>query len=166
MRKANRMDMLRNAVGKLAALCDHVTGWLLLALVVVNGASVFMRYVMNDSISWSEESIRYLAIWITFLGSTAASWHDEHLDMNLFAEFGGAIFQSVHRFFLHVLNTVFAVVLAWQGWIYCTLNGTQTAPTSGVPMIYVYGAIALGGILLTIVHVTKAADCLLSRRRA
>jgi TRAP-type C4-dicarboxylate transport system permease small subunit len=159
------MDTLRNAVGKLAALCDHVAGWLLLALVVVNGASVFMRYVMNDSISWSEESIRYLAIWIAFLGSTAASWHDEHLDMNLFAEFGGAGFQSVHRFFLHLLNTAFAVVLAWQGWIYCTLNGAQTAPTSGLPMIYVYGAIALGGILLTIVHITKAADCLLSRRR-
>jgi hypothetical protein len=33
-------------------------------------------------------------------------------------------------------------------------------------MLYVYGAIAIGGILLTVVHLTKAADCLLSRRRA
>jgi TRAP-type C4-dicarboxylate transport system permease small subunit len=160
------MEKLRSAVGRVAAVCDHASGWLLLALVVVNGASVFMRYVMNDSISWSEEAIRYLAIWIAFLGSTAASWHDEHLDMNLFADFGGTVFRSTHRFFLHMLNTAFAVVLAWQGWIYCTLNGAQTAPTSGLPMIYVYGAIAVGGILLTVVHLTKAADCLLSRRRA
>jgi TRAP-type C4-dicarboxylate transport system permease small subunit len=158
------MGQIRTLVRLAASACDHAVGWLLLALVAINGASVFMRYVVGDSISWSEEAIRYLAIWITFLGSAAASWNDEHLDMNLFAEAGGPVFRAAQRAVLHLLNTAFAGVLAWQGWIYCVLNGMQTAPTTGLPMIYVYGAIALGGFLLVAVHLVKAADALLAVR--
>lgn len=158
------MNAIRALAKAVSAACDHAAGWLLLVLVGLNGASVFMRYVMGDSISWSEEGIRYIAVWITFLGSVAASWHDEHLDMNLFAEFGGAAFQAFHRCLLHLLNVGFSAIVAWQGWIYCALNGAQTAPTTGLPMIYVYGAIALGGALLTFVHLVKAADAALAGR--
>jgi TRAP-type C4-dicarboxylate transport system permease small subunit len=157
---------LRALARGLSAACDHAAGWLLLALVLLNGASVFMRYVVGDSISWSEEGIRYLAVWITFLGSVAASWHDEHLDMNLFSELDWPVFQACHRCSLHLLNLAFSAVVAWQGWIYCGLNGAQTAPTTGLPMIYIYAAIALGGALLTFVHLVKAVDSALSVRRA
>jgi len=160
------LERLRKLVGASAIACDHAVGWLLAALVLINGAGVFMRYVVGDSLSWSEEAIRYLAIWIAFLGSVAASWSDEHMDMNPFADFGGPTFQAWHQCLIHLLNTAFAVVVAWQGVVYCILNGAQTAPTSGVPMVYVYGAIAAGGALLTMIHLVKAADALLVRKPA
>jgi TRAP-type C4-dicarboxylate transport system permease small subunit len=38
------------------------------------------------------------------------------------------------------------------------LNGRQTAPTTGLPMIYIYAALAVGGALLTIVSLMKIYD--------
>jgi TRAP-type C4-dicarboxylate transport system permease small subunit len=152
------MKALRTGVRRLARLADLVAGIALAAIVGVNLLAVFMRYVMLDSISWSEEAIRYLAIWMTFTGAAAASWLDEHMDMNMLADFGGATFQSWHRAILHGLTAVFGAFVLWQGTVYCLLNGRQTAPTTGMMMIYVYSALAVGGALLTIVSLIKIHD--------
>jgi TRAP-type C4-dicarboxylate transport system permease small subunit len=152
------MKALRSGVRALARLADLVAGIALTAIVGVNLLAVFMRYVMLDSISWSEEAIRYLAVWMTFTGAAAASWLDEHMDMNMFADFGGAVFQSWHRAILHTLTAVFGAFVLWQGTIYCMHNGRQTAPTTGLPMIYIYAALAVGGALLTIVSLMKIYD--------
>jgi TRAP-type C4-dicarboxylate transport system permease small subunit len=137
---------------------DHAIGWLLVAAVVLNGAAVFMRYVMLDSISWSEEGIRYLAVWITFLGGVTAAWMDEHLDMDVFGDFGGPWFRKLHRSSLQALAALFGAFVTWQGAIYCLKNGMQTAPATGIRMIWVYGAIPIGGLLLLIVSLVKIYD--------
>ncbi len=152
------MKRLRASVRIVVDVADRICGACLLAIVILNLVAVFMRYVMLDSISWSEEGIRYIAVWMTFTGAAAASWLDEHMDMNMFTEFGGSAFQSWHRGLLHLLTAVFAGFVLWQGAIYCWLNGRQTAPTTGLPMIYVYGAIAVGGALLLIVSLVKIYD--------
>jgi len=152
------MRSFRAAVRNLVRLCDHAAGWLLVAIVIVNLAAVFMRYGMSNSISWSEEGIRYIAIWMTFFGATVASWYDEHLDMNMFADWGGSAFQAWHRAILHLLTAVFSGFVLWQGSIYVYLNGMQTAPTTGIRIYWVYGAIALGGLLLLLVSLAKIWD--------
>jgi TRAP-type C4-dicarboxylate transport system permease small subunit len=96
---------------------------------------------------------------MTLVGSAAASWYDEHMDMNMLADTGGPVFRAWHRAILHVLTGVFAVFVTWQGTRYCMLNGTQTAPTTGLPMLYVYGALAVGGALMLVVSLVKIRDC-------
>lgn len=134
---------------------DTLSGLMLFIAVAINAAAVFMRYVMNDSISWSEEGIRYISVWMTFFGAASASWLDEHLDMNLFTEYAGPFFLAVQKAALHALTAVFAVFVLWQGVIYVWLNGSQTAPTTGLEMRYVYSAIAIGGFLLLAVSLVK-----------
>jgi TRAP-type C4-dicarboxylate transport system permease small subunit len=113
---------------------------------------------VSDSISWSEEAIRYLAIWMTFLGAASASWLDEHMDMNLFSGIASTRFQAWHKASLQVLTLAFGGLVCWQGAIYVKLNGLQTAPTTGLPMFWIYSAIAVGGLLLALVAVVKLLD--------
>lgn len=152
------MNRIRSNVRAIVIGLDHVIGWILVALVVLNGASVFMRYVMLDSISWSEEGIRYLACWMALLGGVSAAWMDEHLDMNLFDEIGGGTFQAVQRVGLQFLTFIFGVVLTWQGVIYCMKSGMQTAPSTGILMVFVYASIPIGGFLLALVSLVKIYD--------
>lgn len=152
------MRSIRACVRFVVNVADRICAGCLFGIVVLNLAAVFMRYVLLDSISWSEEAIRYISVWMTFTGAAAASWLDEHMDMNMFAEFGGSAFQSWHRGLMHGLTAVFAAFVLWQGVVYCWLNGRQTAPTSGLLMIYVYGAIAVGGLLLLMVSLVKIYD--------
>lgn len=153
------MRGFREAMRQLVRLTDAMSGALLVAICALNLAAVFMRYVMLNSISWSEEAIRYLAVWMTFLGIASVSWLDEHMDMNLFTEFGGAAFQRWHRAVLHALAIVFGGLVLWQGAIYVWLNGRQTAPTTGLQMLYVYSAIGIGGLLILLVSLVKLYDC-------
>jgi TRAP-type C4-dicarboxylate transport system permease small subunit len=152
------MKFLRKLVRRIVVLFDNAIGWVLIAAVLINGAAVFMRYVMRDSISWSEEAIRYLALWITFLGGVTAAWLDEHLDMNLFAETAGARFKAIQKAGLNVLAAIFGIVVTWQGVKFCWLNGLQTAPTTGIRMIWVYAAIPVGGFFLALVSLVKIYD--------
>jgi len=152
------MAALRRLIRSLAHLADGFSGVLLLVIVAMNLAAVFMRYVMLDSISWSEEGIRYVSVWMTFMGAAAASWYDEHMDMNMMADWGGPMFQRSHRALLHLLTAVFAGFVTWQGVVYCQRSGMQTAPTTGLPMLYVYGALVVGGALLLLVSLAKIYD--------
>ncbi len=97
------MGGFREIMRKLVWLVDQSAGWLLVVICVLNLAAVFMRYVMLNSISWSEEAIRYMAVWMTFLGVASASWLDEHMDMNLLDTIPSETFQKFHRAFLHLL---------------------------------------------------------------
>lgn len=152
------MSVFRDLMRPLIRLADLASGWLLLSICALNLAAVVMRYGFRDSISWSEEAIRYTAVWMTFLGSASASWLDEHMDMNLFGGLSNEWFQSWHRAFLQALTVAFGGVVTWQGLIYVRLNGMQTAPTTGLPMYWVYSAIAVGGLLLTLVAIVKLID--------
>ena len=134
---------------------DHVVGWLLLISVLLNVAQVFTRYALNNPLFWTEEMVRYTTVWLTFVGAAAASLYGDHMDMNLFLDVKHARFQAWHQAFLQCIVLVFCALIIWQGLKFCLLNGMQTAPATGLPMVYVYGATVVGGVLLAIVTVHK-----------
>ena len=150
-----------HAIGRFAGkLADHLVGWLLLISVVLNVTQVFTRYALNDPLFWTEEMVRYTTVWLTFVGAAAASLYGDHMDMNLFAEVQNPRFQAWHQAFLQLIVLGFSVLIVWQGTRFCILNGMQTAPATGLPMVYVYGATVVGGVLLALVTVHKIAAAL------
>ena len=149
------MKFIQRAGRSVGILSDHVIGWLLLISVALNIAQVFTRYVLNAPLSWTEEMVRYSTVWLTFVGAAAASLYGDHMDMNLFLDVKNARFQAWHQAFLQLVIFGFCVLIIVQGTKFCLLNGMQTAPTTGMPMFYVYSAMAIGGVLLAIVTVFK-----------
>lgn len=141
-------------------LSDHLIGWLLLISVLLNVTQVFTRYAMNDPLFWTEEMIRYATVWLTFAGAAAASLYGDHMDMNLFLGVQSSRFQAWHQAFLQCLVLGFSILIIWQGTRFCLLNGMQTAPATGLPMLYVYGATVIGGIMLALVSIHKIVAAL------
>lgn len=147
---------LIHAVGRAAGVAsNHLIGWLLLISVLLNVLQVFTRYGMNDPLFWTEEMIRYATVWLTFAGAAAASLYGDHMDMNLFLEVKHRRFQVWHQAFLQMLILGFSILIVWQGGKFCWLNGMQTAPATGIPMLLVYGATVIGGLLLALVSMHK-----------
>ena len=147
--------------GRLAGrFSDHLIAGLLLVSVLLNVTQVFTRYALNDPVFWTEEMVRYSTVWLTFAGAAAASLYGDHMDMNLFVDVKNRRFQAWHQAFLQLIILGFSVLIIWQGSKFCFLNGMQTAPATGLPMIYVYGAIVVGGVLLALVTLHKIATAL------
>lgn len=70
-------------IRKFGELFDKIeSGALIISLavmVIVIFTQVVMRYVFNNSLSWSEEFARYLFIWFSWMGVSAGLKDGEHL---------------------------------------------------------------------------------------
>ena len=139
---------------------DVIAAVLLIAITGLNLSAVFMRYVMLDSIPWSEEIMRYGSVWLTFLAAATVSSRNEHLSLEFLHGRGSPAVQRAYRIALHLLAAVFGAFVLWQGVIYCAKNGMQTAPTTGLPMLTAYAAIAVGGGLIMLAELMRAWETL------
>ncbi len=71
-------------IGKIYNTVEHNALVISLAImVVVIFTNVIMRYIFNNSLSWSEELARYLFVWFSWLGVSAGLKDNEHLRVEL-----------------------------------------------------------------------------------
>lgn len=59
---------------------------MLTILVIVVLIAVFFRYVLGDSLPWSEEVARYLCIWVGFIGASVALSRRVHIGVEFFVD--------------------------------------------------------------------------------
>ena len=59
---------------------------LLTILVLVVLVAVFFRYVLGDSLPWSEEVARYLCVWVGFVGASVALNRRVHIGVEYFVD--------------------------------------------------------------------------------
>src|SRR5262245_13963326 len=61
----------------------HAEDWLAFAvfwaLAVIVFLQFFTRYVLNDSLAWTEEIARYGLIWVTFIGGAMVTRRNSHI---------------------------------------------------------------------------------------
>ena len=84
----------------------------LMVMVVIISAQVFTRFVLNFSISWSEELARFLMIWMVFLAGCIALQKGALVGINFTVEklpkkiqaYVGMINDSLMIFFLLVMT--------------------------------------------------------------
>jgi len=98
------------------------------SLVIVMGAEVFYRYVLNDSLIWAEEVARDIFIWMTFLFAGAAFQRGEMISIELlvgrFSRWGRlALVAPAYLCILALL-----AVIVWYGYVFADLNSSQTIP--------------------------------------
>ncbi|ETA80901.1 TRAP transporter small permease [Youngiibacter fragilis] len=68
--------MIKKILDYVAAIIKAFLGLLLGIMLIVALTEVFRRYFIGKSFPWSEESIRYLIIWISLLGGAVS--YKEH----------------------------------------------------------------------------------------
>jgi TRAP-type C4-dicarboxylate transport system permease small subunit len=59
---------------------------LLTILVGVVLVAVFFRYVLGNSLPWSEEVARYLCVWVGFIGASVALNRRVHIGVEFFVD--------------------------------------------------------------------------------
>jgi len=75
-----------NRESRTDSAADLVLVLLLAAIVVIALLAVFYRYVLNHSLVWSDEVVRYLFVWFTLLGAAITLREREHMRVEYFAE--------------------------------------------------------------------------------
>jgi len=126
--------------------------WLLAALmlimVMISLAQVVFRFVLKMPLSWSEEVSRYLFIWASMLGASAALDQDKHFRMDILV----LVFPEKVKRFLSVVwdlaNAVFCVVMVYYGFTLTANNIIQLSPALRISIAIPYVSIPVAGILM------------------
>ena len=123
---------------------------LLIAVSVAVGfIGVFWRYVLSDPFIWTEEVLRLLLVWLTFIGMSMAVKKKGHLRLDLVDGFVRGKPKTVLDAANSLLVLLFAVVLMFTSWEMVQDNWSISLVASGLPAGLFYLPIVLGTASIT-----------------
>lgn len=112
-------------------------------------SQVLARFVFQVSAPWTEESARYVFIWMTFIGASYAAQKSSHIRIDILeTSIGGQVGKSI-KLLSMILFLCFVLTLSKVGIDICLglLENPQTSSVLRIPMVYVYAALPVGMLL-------------------
>lgn len=119
-------------------------------MFVLGIATVVFRYVIESSLAFPDELIRYLFIWMIFLGSAIAFRRNMHAAIGVVVSSLPPAMKRAALLFATAACGVFFAVMLRSGLLLTLRVKTQISPALEVSMAWVYGAIPVGMALLCI----------------
>ncbi len=131
---------LNTVTTPLSKALRHVAGILLLIMTIVVVAQVIFRYVLNIPLSWTDESSRFLMIYMTYLCLPFVYLTDKNIAMTFVTEI---VEKKAPRLFsLFSLVAHISAIIVFAVWIKFGWNFFQTgsvmADSLPISMFYVY----------------------------
>jgi C4-dicarboxylate transporter DctQ subunit len=119
-------------------------------LVIVVLLAVFFRYVLGDSLPWSEEVGRYLSVWVGFLGASVALRKRIHIGVDYFidrlSKRGRRLLKLISEFTILVLLSV----ISYYGIELVIFQIPQKSPALLISMFWPYLSVPVGTLLMII----------------
>lgn len=137
---------------------------LMLAMVVIIFSQVIARYVLSNSLSWSEELGRYIFVWMTFIGSAIAVRNKLHVSLDMFISCLPRPIQKLCLIVSYVSMMVFTGVVIYGGYKFVLKGSNQISAAMQLPMHYVYLVLPIGGGLIFFYLLKNFYEDLFERR--
>ena len=128
---------------------DWIAFVLFWSLATIVFLQFFTRYILNDSLSWTEEIARYGLMWLAFIGGAVVTRKKTHIAVELLGNLmkpsplRTALFATVD-----FVTLGFIALLAWFSISITERMQSQTMTVFDLPMSYVYGGVAFGCFLM------------------
>ncbi|SKA12617.1 TRAP transporter small permease [Consotaella salsifontis] len=145
----------RDPLGRMIRLVDRtLEAFLVLlfsSLVVVVVIQVGSRYIFNNPTTWTEETARFLFIWLGLIGAAYASGGMRHLSIDLLPVLLSGVARRVLLMALELLVIGFAGAVMIRGGYSLaarTLQTGQVTPALHLPMGWIYFAVPIAGAFI------------------
>lgn len=136
---------------KLLDIIDRLIQKIVAASFIIMTALYFIqivaRYVFNTGISWSEELVVYLMVWLTYLGATILAKDDGHISMTILQD----LFPSSKKYLSLVKYLVLIIYCGFVGWFSrnaLAVAHMQVSTAMQIPMNIIYLVIPVSMILM------------------
>jgi TRAP-type C4-dicarboxylate transport system permease small subunit len=131
---------------------------ILVAMVLIEAMGVFFRFVLRSSLSWTDEAVSYLFVWLTCLGAAAGFKLRAHPEVKALFDRLPKIIQKPLSALADVVVLILGVILLRYGGEMISLMGMETAASLPISMTYPYLAIPVAGVAMifhSVCHVLR-----------
>ncbi len=148
------------------SLLSKIMSWVvkvektLIGICLFLATAVIMINVVGRRIGtapqWGEEAVRYLMIWITFIGSGICFRRSSHYGIDVIRRVNNKTFQKFITVFVLVACGIFAGMLLFFGGKYTAFTMASNQMTAALrwPIWLVYVSVPIGGGLI-ILHLLE-----------
>lgn len=133
---------------------SYLCGLLILAMALLIFWQVICRYLMNNSLTWSEELGRYIFVWITFIGLPVALKRGAHVAIDLLLKKSKGHFHMAILIINYTIIGAIGLLIAYSGIRLFQVGVGQISSAMLVPMQYVYIIIPFSGLMLAFFALT------------
>jgi TRAP-type C4-dicarboxylate transport system permease small subunit len=120
----------------------------ILVITVLTG--VFFRYIIRDSLSWTEELARYLMIWAALLAVSVGIKDKEHVGIQLLIKQFPPRITKLITFVVYIITIVFLGVLTFKGYQVADRAKSQLSLALNISMYWPLMSIPVSGVLAII----------------
>jgi TRAP-type C4-dicarboxylate transport system permease small subunit len=147
--------MIRKILNFLDKILSFFEDWTLFITVMVALVSLFvnvvLRYGFNYSLAWSEELVREVIIYTTFIGCSAAVKNRSMIKIDALVQLVPKL-KTPLSFFSNFATLIFSVMMIYYGWLMALLQVRTHQKTIilQIPLVYLYAILPLMGTMMLI----------------
>jgi len=128
-------------------------------LIVPVTLQILARYIdFVPRYIWTEEIARFCFIWIIMLGAIIAVRHDAHFDVDVLPRPKTPFQAGLAKATVHIAVFVFALCFVYYGIEFTGEGAMQSSEIASLPMVTIYIAWPLAGVLWIVFLVEKLAE--------
>lgn len=113
--------------------------------------NVFLRYVFNYTLAWSEELVREVIIYTTLIGCSAAVKNRSMIKIDASVQLFPRMKVPL-TFFSNIVTMIFALIVLYFGWKMALLQVQTNQKTIilRIPLVYIFSILPLMGAMMFI----------------
>jgi TRAP-type C4-dicarboxylate transport system permease small subunit len=144
--RASAVDVLLDrAIGPIV---DWIVAALVAALVILVGSGVLARYVLNYSLAWSDELAGLGFVWLTLLGSVAATRRRTHMVIGFLPKLFGSRGQRAIGLYAMTAILIFCGFMVGEGIVLTTATMGDKSAVLRMPVGVSYLSLPVAGALM------------------
>jgi len=153
----DRMTSVARVTSVMAKVALWVSGAGLVLMTALIACQVFWRYVLNDSISWTEPGSVMIMGWFIFLGAAVGIREGYHLSFDILLH----VVPDRVKLWLHTVSDTVVIGFGCGMVVYGTQLAVNAAPNV-LPSLGISGAfdfmpIVAGGVLVVLFSIERIA---------
>jgi TRAP-type C4-dicarboxylate transport system permease small subunit len=154
---ASKLDKINEGIEKIE---KYFITWSMIIMSAVIFIQVIMRYVFNNSLSWSEELTLFISTYMIWIAASYAIKKDAHLRITLFVD----MFKGKPRIFVYLIIDIIWLAFS-MGMIYLgekmvrmSVLNNRVSPALEVPMWVIYASLIVGSLLMCLSLMIKIIE--------
>ena len=155
MQNKNLFAKLESFADKLAKTTLFVIKILTGILVITVLVGVFFRYVVRDSLSWTEELARYLMIWAALLAVSVGIKDKEHVGIQLLIKQFPPLITKILTFIVYLITLTFLGVLMVKGYQVAVKAKSQLSLALNISMYWPLMSIPVSAALAVVQQIIQ-----------
>lgn len=133
---------------------------LLIVVIAATTIQVFTRYIMNASLSGTDEVARFAFVWMSMLGASICVRTYGHAVVSILNDSlkSKIKLQKSHDLIIQVMIFIGTFVILKYGFTLVQMTAKQRSAGLGIPMSYTYACIPVGALGMVINAVANIVD--------